>query len=64
MVTIFVSAMFVLTGDTGGVASSFGGAYVMMALATGIFIGTFVWMVVWYASPSVSTDNRFGNDPI
>jgi hypothetical protein len=56
--------MFAMTGDTGGVASSFGGAYVMMALAVGIFIGTFVWMVIWYASPGVSTDNRFGNDPI
>ena len=64
MVTIFVSAMFAMTGDTGGFASSFVGAYVMMALAAGIFIGTFVWMVVWYASPGVSTDNRFGSDPI
>lgn len=64
IITIFVSAMFAMTGDTGGIASSFGGAYTMIILAIGLFIGTFVWMVVWYATPSVNADNRFGDTPI
>ncbi|MBL6603551.1 MAG: DUF805 domain-containing protein [Alphaproteobacteria bacterium] len=64
MITIFVSAMVAISGDMSSMGSSFGGAYILIALSIGIFIGTLVWMIVWFASPSVSNNNRFGDDPI
>ena len=64
MINIFVSAMLAISGDMNGMGSSFGGAYILIALSIGIFIGTLVWMIVWFATPGVSSNNRFGGDPI
>jgi len=60
IITIAMSFFMSLDGDFNSMASSFGSAYVLIGIGLIVGLGTLIWSIIWFATPSVHQDNRFG----